>query len=489
MAFRALNSCSRVPSKVGRAYYSNTASSGFVKPVFIDVPRPTLAEYRNGVPASNGAKTTTRAAKVTTLANGLKVASLTSSDIGVSLGLFVGVGARNETRSNTGATHFLKFSAFQSSTEKAGYQVVRELEATSASFNATVAREHLAFTAEIPPSQVDNVVPILSSMLSPRLQFHEIQNQSNSVREDSERLQADPIASLFELVHRQAYRNKGLGQSLIATEDNIHHLNESALAKFVDAHYTPDQSVFVGVGLEHDVLVSTVEAAFANKTSKKQERSTEASKYVGGEFLLPSGGHTHLALAFEGASFKGDSKDILALGVLKHILGTVLNANAGTNIGSGISARLATNVLPNNNAAYVLSAFNFSYSDSGLFGVYAETRDAPSRLVNGIASELAKLRSNISAEELAKGKSAFKLTVLDQGSLRIPALEFIGTQVLASGKAVTPEEYAAQIDSLTAEDVARVAKKVFSSRPTFVAVGDVSQLPTAEEIASAVNSK
>lgn len=42
--------------------------------------------------------------------------------------------------------------------------------------------------------------------------------------------------------------------------------------------------------------------------------------------------------------------------------------------------------------------------------------------------------------------------------------------------------YAAQIDSITAEDVSRVAKKVFSSRPTFVVVGDVSSLPSTDEL-------
>jgi ubiquinol-cytochrome c reductase core subunit 2 len=243
------------------------------------------------------------------------------------------------------------------------------------------------------------------------------------------------------------------------------------------------------VGLEHDVLVKSVEAALANKTTKKHEGSVEASKYSGGEFLVPASGHTHIALAFEGASLKGDAKDALAIGVLQQILGSVLNGNAAVQIGTGATSRLAVNVFPNNSAAYVISAFNFAYSDSGLFGVYAETRDAPNRLVSSITAELAKLRSSLSAEELAKGKAAFKLTLLDQGSRRTPALEFIGSHVLASGKAVTPEEYAAQVDSLTAEDVARVAKKVFSTRPTFVAVGDVAQLPTAEEIASSVNPK
>jgi hypothetical protein len=48
--------------------------------------------------------------------------------------------------------------------------------------------------------------------------------------------------------------------------------------------------------------------------------------------------------------------------------------------------------------------------------------------------------------------------------------------------------YAAQIDSITAADVAAVAKKVLSTRPTFVAVGDVAQLPASEELSSSFKS-
>lgn len=296
MAFRALN-CSRVPVKVGRAYYSTAASTGFVcdfnlcyfkcrfllcyalsvfvhysttaplhtyhfidfknnflqvKPAFIDVPRPVLGEYRADVPASTGPKNVARAAKVTTLANGLRVASLTSADLQASVGLFVGVGTRNETRSNAGATHFLKFSAFGSSTERPGYQIVRELEAAGANFVATAGREQLSFSAEVAPNKLNDVVPIIRGVLSPKLAYHEVAAQAETVKEDVERLDADPITSIFELVHRQAYRNRGLGQSLAAVKDNIHHINQETLAKFVDSHYNLDQAVFVGVGMHHE---------------------------------------------------------------------------------------------------------------------------------------------------------------------------------------------------------------------------------------------
>lgn len=165
------------------------------------------------------------------------------------MGLFVGVGSRHETRANAGATHFLKFAAFESSVNTPGYQKIRDLETNGATFTASAGREHLSFTSEVPANHVSSVVPIITELLHPRLPYHEVAASKDVVKDDAHRVEADPVASILELVHRQAYRNKGLGQSLIAREDSIHHINQDTLAKFVDAHYNPEQAVFVGVGM------------------------------------------------------------------------------------------------------------------------------------------------------------------------------------------------------------------------------------------------
>jgi predicted Zn-dependent peptidase len=422
--------------------------------------------------------------------------------LGRIVGLYVAAGTRDETRSSAGINHFLKWAAFGSTTNRPGYQVVRELEAAGATLNASSGREHLLFSSEFPPNRVDTVVPIISDLLHPKLSYHEVTAQKALVQEDTERLEADTTAHILELVHRQAYRNRGLGQPLNANKHDVHHISRGNVNNWVHKNYVPSKAVIVGVGFEHEELVKSVEDAFTNKPDHKKHdnfgdehhdehahaepETAHVGKYSGGERLEQSSGHTHLAIAFEGASLKGDAKEAAALGVLQHVLGSVLHGNAGSQVGSGVTSRLATNVLPSNPAVHVLSAFNFSYSDSGLFGVYAETHSAPGRLAQQIVAELAKLRDSLSAEELNKGKASYKLSILDLK--RTPTLEFIGAQVLAAGKVVTPEEFAAQIDSVSAADVAAVAKKVFSTRPTFVAIGDVAQLPSSEDLSSAFKS-
>jgi predicted Zn-dependent peptidase len=137
------------------------------------------------------------------------------------VGLYVTAGTRDETRSSAGINHFLKYAAYGSTTNKPGYQVVHELEAAGATLNASAGREHMLFSSEFPPTSVDTVVP----------------------------LEADPVANVLELVHRQAYRNKGLGQPLNANKNDVHRISRGNIASWVHSNYLPNKSVVVGVGM------------------------------------------------------------------------------------------------------------------------------------------------------------------------------------------------------------------------------------------------
>lgn len=165
------------------------------------------------------------------------------------MGLYVAAGTRDETRATAGVNHLLKFAAYGSTTTKPGYQVVRELEAAGATLNATAGREHLLFSSEFPPNSVDTVVPIISDLLHPKLSYYEVVAQRALVAEDAQRLEADPVQHVLELVHRQAYRNKGLGQPNTANKNDAHHISRGNVHTWVHDNYVPNKAVVVGVGM------------------------------------------------------------------------------------------------------------------------------------------------------------------------------------------------------------------------------------------------
>ena len=69
-------------------------------------------------------------AKVSTLANGLRVVSDAMDTVEtVSLGVWVGVGTRNEAAEVNGVSHFLEHMAFKGTERRSARAIAEEIEA------------------------------------------------------------------------------------------------------------------------------------------------------------------------------------------------------------------------------------------------------------------------------------------------------------------------------------------------------------------------
>jgi processing peptidase subunit alpha len=120
---------------------------------------------------------------------------------------------------------------------------------------------------------------------------------------------------------------------------------------------------------------------------------------------------------------------------LKNVLGSAKSADFEPSIGNGISGRLSRNVVEANRGwVQEASAFNFGYSDSGVFGVLAvANRGNVSNLVNVVSKEL-KNALDVSAEEVARAKNLYKAQLLFGNESRKNLVEFLGQQVILAGK-------------------------------------------------------
>jgi len=327
----------------------------------------------------------------------------------------------------------------------------------------------------------DNTTPLLSilgDLLHPRILYHEVERQKLYIEEEVSHLIADPATSLVEIVHREAFRNRGLGQPLVAPHYNIEHVSHDNIYNFVTTHYTSNNTVVVAVGVPHEELVEQVQQSFAGLISTTHAK-TEPSKYVGGEASVPNGGNTHIALAFEGVASKSQ-KDGTALAVLQHFLGGGAQ-HSRDGPGVGLQSRLNINVVAQNESVKSVLTFNIPYSDTGLFGFYAEVSADVSKTLELLVGEIVKVVAELDGAGLNRAKQLLKACLLS-GS-RLDTLHFVGEQALGGATSiVTPEQYAALIDSISTEDVTHIARRVFSSPPTLVVLGDVSSVPRAESI-------
>lgn len=410
------------------------------------------------------------------LENGLKVASIDKQGLTARLGLYVNAGSRFENSSNFGVSHMVSMMAYASTAHLSHLRTVKTLEQLGANSTAacTAGREDIGYQVEVMREFVPLVIPLLvGNVLFPRLLPWEVKAAHKQVKTAKAAQDADAIVN--ELVHKAAFCNNTLGLSPLASERSMPYFTPETIRSYMLDHFAPERMVLVGVNVDHAELSKWAMRSFADYNAiPLKKRTDEAAKYTGGDLRAegPSP-FAHVAIAFESAAW--GQKDLAPATVLQTLLGA---GSAVSNApGSGLTSRLSQQVVKQSPYVESCAAFNTSYSDSGLFGVYGVSHpEKAGDMCSAIAKTLTGLTS-VTAAELATAKAMLKGNLLRQLDDDVMLMQDMGTQILSSGRYSSTADFVKAIDGVTEADVSAAAKKILSSKPTVAAYGDTHSVP------------
>jgi predicted Zn-dependent peptidase len=144
-------------------------------------------------------------------------------------------------------------------------------------------------------------------------------------------------------------------------------------------------------------------------------------------------------------------------------------------LGGGMSSRLFQEVREKRGLAYSVYSFGASYSDAGVFGLYAGCTAAKAEQVSRLmVEEFRKLaEEHVTEEELAgafgqlSGQSALALEDSDTRMSRL------GRSEITTGEYVDLDETLVRLSRVTAEDVRALASDLISRPLSIAAVGTV----------------
>jgi len=198
--------------------------------------------------------------------------------------------------------------------------LTRDLEGIGSNYSVSAGREHLQFSADVLPDKVDELLPIFAEVLQPVIEEYQLRYEKDNIEVLTKEALENPVIRIFEELHGDAFRHKGLGLPLYPPLYNIHHIEPDTLNTFVRQNYTTSRTVLVAVGgISHEKILDRASKVFA-AIPKGSEVPKVASKYSGGEGrVLADASGTHVAIGFQGAGY--NDKDIHALGVLQFLLG------------------------------------------------------------------------------------------------------------------------------------------------------------------------
>lgn len=411
------------------------------------------------------------AVRTTTLDNGIRVVTEQMDSVrSVSTGVWVGVGARDESEALSGASHFLEHLLFKGTAGRTAQDIAESVDAVGGEMNAFTTKEYTAYYTRLPATSVGFGLALLADVISaPAFRPDEVDAERQVILEEILMNEDTPDDRVHTLVFEARYPDHPLGREVLGSPETIEAMTRDEIAGFHGHHYRPENLVVAAAGLlDHDEVVAHVAAGFgALPAGSRPERSAPSAPPLSEVVVRRPTEQVHLAMAWPG--LRHEDPDRYALSVANHILG------------GGTASRLFQEVREKRGLAYAVYSSPSSYVDTGVVLAYLGT--APSRMVEAVTvvdDVIAGLVADgITDKELdvARGYLEGSLVLgLEDSSSRMGR---IGSNVCIRGKVTPIEKHVERIRAVTHEDVRGVLQRVFGGERTLAAVGpvDADDLP------------
>jgi processing peptidase subunit alpha len=462
----------------GESCYSQVAA--------LDAPLPGVS-----VPATLPDYVEPGKTKITTLPNGVKIASETSPNPVASIGIYVDSGSVYETPGTIGVSHLLEKMAFKTTTNRSHLRLIREIEAIGGSVTASASREQMSYTYDALKTHLPEMVEVLvDSIRNPAFLDWEVKEQLKKVKAEVEEAAENPQGVLLEAIHSAGFSG-ALANPLIAPESAISQLDANVLEEFVCENYIAPRIVLAASGVDHEELLSLAEPLLGDLEAKPLPQQPK-SVYIGGDYRHQADpSRTHVALAFEVPGGWRKDKDAMTLSVLQTLMGGGGSFSAG-GPGKGMHSRLYVRVLNEFSQVQSFSAFNSIYNDTGIFGIHATTGSefAPKAVDLAVREFLSVATpGQVDQAQLDRAKESTKSAILMNLESRMVASEDIGRQILTYGERKPVDYFLKAIDAVTLKDISSLAENIISSPLTMASWGDVIHMPSYESVSRKFHAK
>ena len=396
----------------------------------------------------------------------------------VSLGVWVNAGARNETAEINGVSHLLEHMAFKGTARRSALDIAVEIENVGGHLNAYTSRESTVYYATVLKEDAALALDIVSDILmNSTFVDDELARERAVVLQEIGQTNDTADDIIFDTFQETAYPDQPLGRAILGTTDIVSQMPRETLKGYIDTQYGSDRMILSAAGnLDHDALAGLAEKAFGSVTVS-QAAEPQVGVYSGGDNReVRDLEQAHLVMGFEGVGY--DDDDYYPLAVLS------------TALGGGMSSRLFQEVREKRGLVYSIYTFSSAYQDGGLFGLYAGTgEEEVAELVSVVCDELKRVAANrMDGEESAVSLAQIKAGVLMSLESTSSRAERVARHLQIYNRIIPVDEIARRIDSVTAEDVRRVAERLLTAPPTLAALGPVGGLPDYETVKARLNS-
>jgi predicted Zn-dependent peptidase len=375
-----------------------------------------------------------------------RVASVRS----VSLGFWIGAGARDEPDAKAGVSHFIEHLLFKGTRSYEAQQIAEIFDEMGGELNAATSREHTVVYARVPDRHLEDALDVMADMVfSPA--FVDIDSEREVVLEEIAMVEDAPQDLVHDLLSEAVFSSHPLGRPVIGRADVISSISRRSIAAYHRRAYVAGNVVLAAAGhLEHDHLLGLLERAARGRAEPPAKHTRVRSPLVrepspGLRFQQKDTEQFHVCVGAPGIA-RSDRRRFAA-----SLLDAILGGSA--------SSRLFQEIREKRGMAYTVYSFGSQYTDSGLIGIYVGTREENlAACLEIVAEQIADIAAgNLRERELERAKENLKGRISLSMESTSNRMSRLGRSLITDTELLSLDRVIAEIDAVEPGMLAELA--------------------------------
>jgi predicted Zn-dependent peptidase len=399
--------------------------------------------------------------RVTRLDSGLTVAvEPMDSTRTASIGVWIGVGARDEPSDLAGVSHFLEHLLFKGTSTRSARDISQSIDRVGGDVNAYTSKEYTAYYCRVPARSVAMGIELLGDVVSaPLLAPDDVESERRVILDELAMDDDSPEDVVHRAFTEQLFGGHPLGRETAGERKSVEAISGDAVRGFFDEHYRSGNAVVAVAGaVDPDAVVAAVERAFGPMPAGTDRHARERPASVGESVTIDDDTEqVHLVLG--GRALERTDSDREALDVVNHVLG------------GGLSSRLFDEIRERRGLAYSVFSSTASFADAGMWWVAAgalpEHAGEVERLIRAELERL--IAGGITDDELAIATGyltgSYEMGLEDSGA----RMSRLGGQLTVLGELRSIEDQIERWARVTLDDTRRVIERTYAAAPPLTA--------------------
>ena len=386
--------------------------------------------------------------------NGLRLVTERMDHVrSASVGVWLIRGSRHEPAEHSGIAHFIEHMLFKGTQSRSAEDIAQAIDSVGGHLDAFTAKEYASYYIKVLDEHLPLAWDVLSDIvLHPAFRADDIEREKKVILEEIKMVEDTPDDLVHELFTQALWEGHALGRPILGSPETVEALDRNTLFEFFGRTYTAPHVIIAAVGnVRHEDVRRLVENSFGRLPTAAPEAPDAAPSVVPKVMTRPKElEQSHVCLG--AASYPQSHEDRYA----SYVLNTML--------GGSMSSRLFQNVRERRGLAYSVFSSLAAYRDTGSLTIYAGcANEAVPELIDVVVSEVRGMKRDVPPSELRRAKDHLKGSLMLSLESTSSRMSNLARQEIYFDRQFGLDETLEGIESVTGEDVHRVARELFSN--------------------------